>query len=76
MVLGTWDDPLFWPDIQLLIRRSGAAAPLLDAVRDRLKRDQAPALAGESAPPAAQPPRANDLHAPLIPDNGLLTALA
>ena len=31
--MGTWDDPLFWPDIQLLIRRSGAAAPLLDRVR-------------------------------------------
>lgn len=52
VVMGSWDDPLFWPDIQLLIRRSGAAAPLLDAVRGRLLRDQAPALAGESAPPA------------------------
>lgn len=54
VVGGTWDDPLLWPDIQLLIRRSGAAAPLLDAVRNRRMRDQAPALAGEAAPsPAA-----------------------
>jgi AsmA protein len=28
------------PDAQSLIRRSGAAAPLLDAVRDRKTRDQ------------------------------------
>ena len=57
---GTWDDPLFWPDIQLLIRRSGAAAPLLDAVRNRLKRERGRRrCAGErrpgrgSRPPAA-----------------------
>ncbi|MBX9773908.1 MAG: AsmA family protein [Xanthobacteraceae bacterium] len=60
VVMGTWDDPLFWPDIQLLIRRSGAAAPLLDAVRNRLNREQAPTLAGEASapPPAAAPPAA------------------
>jgi AsmA protein len=53
VVMGTWDDPLFWPDIQMLTRRSGAAAPLLDAVRNRLNREQAPTLAGEAAPPPA-----------------------
>ena len=56
VVMGSWDDPVFWPDVQLLIRRSGAAAPLLDAVRNRLKREQAPALAGEPAPSAAAAP--------------------
>jgi AsmA protein len=57
VVLGTWDDPLFWPDIQLLIRRSGAAAPLLDAVRSQwLQRNHAPDLAGESAVPIPAPP--------------------
>jgi AsmA protein len=56
VVGGTWDDPLLWPDIQLLIRRSGAAAPLLDAVRNRRMRDQTPTLAGEAAPaPVAEP---------------------
>jgi AsmA protein len=56
VVMGSWDDPMFWPDIQLLIRRSGAAAPLLDAVRNRLQRDQPPpTLAGEAAPAAASP---------------------
>jgi AsmA protein len=58
VVGGTWDDPLLWPDIQMLIRRSGAAAPLLDAVRNRRMRDQVPALAGEAAPVPAVPPAA------------------
>jgi AsmA protein len=35
VVQGPWDDPLMLPDPQILIRRSGAAAPLLDAMRDR-----------------------------------------
>ena len=65
--MGTWDDPLFWPDIQMLIRRSGAAAPLLDAVRNRLKREPAPTLAGEPArrrPPAAAARRRPQLAGP------------
>ena len=33
VVQGPWADPLVWPDPQILINRSGAAAPLLDAVR-------------------------------------------
>jgi AsmA protein len=39
VVQGRWDDPIMLPDAQSLIRRSGAAAPLLDAVRDRKSRD-------------------------------------
>ena len=35
MVQGPWDDPVMLPDVQSRIQRSGAAAPLLDAVRDR-----------------------------------------
>ena len=35
VVQGQWDDPLMLPDAQSLIRRSGAAAPLLDAIRTR-----------------------------------------
>ena len=42
VVTGPWDNPLIWPDAQALISRSGAAAPLLDAVRNRLKRNPAP----------------------------------
>ena len=70
VVQGRWDDPIMLPDAQSLIRRSGAAAPLLDAVRDRraldaarnaidrLNRDgMAPASASSVpvAPPTAAP---------------------
>jgi len=39
VVQGSWDDPIMLPDAQSLIMRSNAAAPLLDAVRDRKTRD-------------------------------------
>jgi AsmA protein len=41
IVQGSWDDPIMLPDAEALIRRSGAAAPLLDAVRDQHARDAA-----------------------------------
>lgn len=59
VVMGSWDDPLFWPDIQMLIQRSGAAAPLLDAVRNRLKRDRLQAFPDAGAPAAVLPPTAD-----------------
>jgi AsmA protein len=39
IVQGSWDDPIMLPDPEALIQRSGAAAPLLNAVRDRRDRD-------------------------------------
>jgi AsmA protein len=39
VVQGPWDNPLPIPDPTSLIRRSGAAAPLLDALRDKKTRD-------------------------------------
>jgi AsmA protein len=39
VVQGPWDDPIMLPDAQSLIRRSGAAAPLFDAIRDRKTRE-------------------------------------
>jgi AsmA protein len=54
VVQGPWDDPLMLPDAQILIQRSGAAAPLLDALRGRNEREAArPAVAAPAAPPAA-----------------------
>jgi AsmA protein len=41
IVQGSWDDPIMLPDAEALIRRSGAAAPLLDAVRERRAREAA-----------------------------------
>ena len=39
VVQGPWDDPLIFPDPDILIRRSPASAPLLDAVKDKKTRD-------------------------------------
>jgi AsmA protein len=39
VVQGPWDDPIMLPDPQSLIRRSGAAAPLLDAVKSHAAGD-------------------------------------
>lgn len=38
-VQGTWDDPIMLPDTQALIRRSGAAAPFLDALSEKRTRE-------------------------------------
>jgi AsmA protein len=71
-VQGSWDDPVMLPDAEALIRRSGAAAPLLNAVRERNARDAvrsvlerltggtlpgpAAAVQSSAAPGAAQKP--------------------
>jgi AsmA protein len=65
VVQGQWDDPIMLPDPQSLIRRSGAAAPLLDAVKDRATRDAvrsaierltgAPTGTAAQAPVSAEP---------------------
>jgi AsmA protein len=73
IVQGSWDDPIMLPDAEALIRRSGAAAPLLKAVRERSARDAArsvidrltggtsgttiPAAEQSTAPAAAQKPQ-------------------
>jgi AsmA protein len=70
VVYGPWDDATPMPDPTALLRRSDAAAPLLDAVRDRKVRDavrsaidrlmgprKAPDLAPDPAPAPA--PTAN-----------------
>jgi AsmA protein len=71
IVQGPWDDPIMLPDPEALIRRSGAAAPLLNAVRDQRARDAArsvierltgaptpaiPAAEQSAAPAGAQKP--------------------
>ena len=66
VVQGPWEDPILLPDARSLIQRSGAAAPLLDAVRERRGRDavrsaietitRVPAPALSSAPAAAPAP--------------------
>ena len=65
IVQGSWDDPIMLPDPEALIRRSGAAAPLLNAVRERSARDAVRsaierltggAPAAEAVPAAEQAP--------------------
>lgn len=60
VVQGPWDDPIILPDTQSLISRSGAAAPLLDAVKG--SKSTANALRGAierlSTPVGQQPPAA------------------
>lgn len=66
IVQGPWEDPLMLPDPESLLRRSGAAAPLLNAERERRARDavrsaierftgKPPASAAAPADPAATP---------------------
>jgi AsmA protein len=55
VVTGPWDEPLIWPDAQALIKHSGAAQPLLDAVRSRLKRDVGKAEAAKDSSPTSAP---------------------
>jgi AsmA protein len=58
VVQGPWDDPIMLPDTQSLISRSGAAAPLLNAVRGKSPADavrsaieRLSGAAGQSAAP-------------------------
>jgi AsmA protein len=53
MVRGPWDDPLLLPDVQVLMKRSGAAAPLLETIRNSAARTQRPSD-GECQPAASQ----------------------
>jgi AsmA protein len=68
VVQGPWDDPIMLPDPQSLIRRSGAAAPLLEAVKNHSAGDAVRSVidqlfaapAGSPAPaPAATEPKAS-----------------
>jgi AsmA protein len=62
MVQGPWDDPIILPDPQSRIQRSGAAQPILDAVRNRSARDSVRSaierLTGATSDPSAPSPTA------------------
>lgn len=55
VVQGPWDDPVMLPDAEILLRRSRATAPLLDAVKDRKARDAVRSIVEQirGTPPAA-----------------------
>jgi AsmA protein len=54
-VQGPWDDPQLVPDAQILIQRSGAAAPLLESLRARRDAARTPAETPASAQPFESP---------------------
>jgi AsmA protein len=71
MVQGPWDDPIILPDPESRIQRSGAAQPILDAVRNRSPRDpirsaieRLTGTAPAEAPPAATAPALAGSSAP------------
>jgi AsmA protein len=69
VVQGPWDDPIMLPDPQSLIRRSGAAAPLLNAAKtynasDAVRSVIDQLLANPPAPAAATPAAAPVSAAP------------
>ena len=67
IVQGSWDDPIMLPDPEALLRRSDAAAPLLDAIRDQRAREKirsaierlTGAPRADATPAADQPAAAN-----------------
>jgi AsmA protein len=56
MVQGSWDDPIMLPDPLSRIQRSGAAAPLLDAIRERAHRNGVRSTLERLAPQGPAPP--------------------
>jgi len=66
VVQGQWDDPIMLPDPQSLIRRSGAAAPLLDAIKARNAGSAVRAVIDKllAAPAASTAPPAPAAHSP------------
>jgi AsmA protein len=71
VVQGSWDEPIMLPDAQALIRRSGAAAPLLNGTKPRNASDAVHAVIDQllAAPPAQSgaPPAAAPAATPAAP---------
>ena len=74
VVQGPWDDPIMLPDPQILIRRSPAAAPLFNSVRDQKTQEKVRSaierLTGARTAPsasAAPPEPAPETAAPADP---------
>jgi len=66
VVQGPWDDPIMLPDAQSLIRRSGAAAPLLNAAKSYNASDAVRSVIDQllATPPAAPTPSLSPASAP------------
>jgi len=72
VVQGPWDDPIMLPDAQSLIRRSGAAAPLLGAGRTYNAGDAVRSVIDQlmAAPPtSATSPSVSPAATPAVPNS-------
>ena len=67
VVQGPWDDPIMMPDAQSLIRRSGAAAPLLEAVKGHSAGDAVRSVIDQLFAAPSQPPAPAPAPAPATP---------
>jgi AsmA protein len=73
VVQGPWDDPIMLPDPQILIRRSPAAAPLFNSVRDQKTQEKVRSaierLTGARTAPSASaaPPEPASVDTPADP---------
>jgi len=71
VVQGPWADPIVLPDAQILIRRSGAAAPLLNAAKSYNASDAVRSvidqLLAAPTPPAASTQTVSPASAPVTP---------
>ncbi len=70
VVQGPWDDPIMLPDAESLIRRSGAAAPLLNSAKSYNASEAVRSVIDQllASPPAATPtPTLSPASAPAAP---------
>jgi AsmA protein len=67
VVQGPWDDPLIFPDPESLIRRSQAAGPLLDAVKDKKTRDAVRSVLERLTGGSLKPPEPDAAAEPAAP---------
>ncbi len=66
MVQGPWDDPIMLPDPEILMQRSGAAAPLLDAARNRAPEAVRSAIERLTGSARSAPPPSESVPAPAV----------
>lgn len=73
VVQGPWEDPLIFPDPESLIRRAPAAAPLLDAVKDRKTRDAVRSVLERFTGGGLRPPQQDNAPQADAPTGGTST---
>ena len=76
VVQGSWDNPIMLPDAEALLRHSGAAAPLLNAVRDHGRARDTVRSVIERFTGGAPPGRRNNTTLPRVPNGARFFMIA